>query len=270
MKPWTDQLVVVTATANLAAAAPFIESWQQTASFEWPLVIVVNGSADEGMISAEKVLVVRRQQFMGSVPAFAAGVDAARYFPKARVLACLHDDLELREPGWDAQVIAKFGDQRVGLAGFSGAEGLGSLALYKGPYDPMQLAREGFMSNLPDAEAHGRRELTARRVACCDGFSLIGRAQWWWRRDSPWPQMVDAGVLHHAYDSLMGAFAARAGYETWYLPMRCWHAGGRTAVANADYAKWAAPQGGDQAFWQQAHAWGYEEFRDVLPLRVKP
>ena len=145
----------------------------------------------------------------------------------------------------------------------------------------MQLARRDFLSNLDDAEQHGTRSLTPQRVACCDGFSLVGRATWW--RDGtpgpaarrglvsvprPWSYMVDEGLKHHAYDSYMGLLAARAGWETWYQPVACAHAGGRTAVANAAYAAWAAPQGGDMAFWEQAHRKLYDDGRGVLPLRI--
>jgi hypothetical protein len=120
-------------------------------------------------------------------------------------------------------------------------------------------------------------------VACLDGFSQIGRREFWQglRYDRgevtdfgaggpPWTVLQDLGIVHHLYDGLLGCLAARAGWETWYLPIACRHYGGRTAVGDRGYQAWAAaqPQGGDHGFWREAHRIGYEAFRDVLPLRV--
>jgi hypothetical protein len=281
MKPWTDSFIVVTATANLAAAAPVIKTWQDRASFCWPLVVVLNGSEDEGRIDGEEVIMVRSRTFLGSVPAFRAGVDAAGTRPLVRMIACLHDDLEILEPGWDTLTINRFASHRVGLVGFSGATGLGSTDIYQREYQPMQLARQGFMSNLVNAEAHGQRSTVAQQVVCCDGFSLVGRASWWLRGQPgpdlpkaikavprPWTYFTQEGVRHHAYDSWMGVLAFRAGWETWYQPIRCDHKGGRTAVGNPGYSEWAAAQGGDGEFWAQAHKVLYRDGRGVLPLRV--
>lgn len=277
-KPWTPHLVVVTATANLETARPFLASWSATATFDWPLVVIENGGKTEGHCDARHVIIERHDAFLGSVPAFTRGMDLivqAKLTPK--VIVALHDDVEVYEDGWDAKVLAAFASkQNLGLAGFSGAAGLGADDIYRTEYSPMQLARQGFVSNLRDAEAHGRRSEVVEASVCCDGFSLIGRASWWLHGTSPrgkqlrpWHAMRDAGVLHHAYDSAMGAWAARAGYNCEYLPVACHHAGGRTAVANQQYGEWAAGQGGDGAFWEYAHRWAYDEFRDVLPLRGK-
>src|SRR5678815_2561875 len=179
-KPCTSQLVVVTATANLAQAADCIATWQERASFAWPLCIVVNGtSVNESRIEGDKVLIARHKDFLGSVPAFAEGVRMAAELAGVRYIAALHDDVEISEPGWDAKVISRFAKDSVGLVGFSGATGLGAGNIYQTTYDPMQLARQGFLSNLRDAELHGQRVTTARRVACCDGFAMVGRAKWW-------------------------------------------------------------------------------------------
>jgi hypothetical protein len=115
-------------------------------------------------------------------------------------------------------------------------------------------------------------------VICTDGFSLIGRASWWLNGEGPAPKkkpvalpgdyLASKGVKHHAYDSWMGLLAARAGYETWFCPMACHHAGGRTAVANPQYSAWASQFGGDGQFWENAHRLCYEDGRDLLPLRV--
>jgi hypothetical protein len=271
-KPWTSQLVVVTATANLAQAQECISSWQAHASFCWPLCVVVNGTDHRALIQGEKVLISRHEKFLGSVPAFAEGVRMAAELDGVRYIAALHDDVEITEPGWDAKVISRFAKDSVGLVGFSGASGLGAGNIYKASYDPMQLARMGFISNMRDAELHGQRVTTARRVACCDGFAMVGRSKWWVHGATrhqknvtpPWEYMLRKGVKHHAYDSWLGLLAARAGWETWYEPIACHHYGGRTAVGNRDYNQ----QENDQKHWETAHRAFYDDGRDLLPLRV--
>lgn len=281
MKPTVPALVVCTATGNLAEALPRISRWQALASFEWPLVIVENGGVTDLRPSDGTFTIERRAEWLGSVPAMALAMHVARkqYGKAAEVVCAFHDDLEIDEDAWDAQILGHFGvRQPCGLAGFSGATGLGSVDLYTTPYSPMQLARHDFRSNLRDAEAHGVRGLRLERVVCHDGFALIGRAAWWlWgKRGSgkagipPWEQLQALGMKHHAYDSAMGLLAHLAGWESWYLPIGCHHLGGRTAVANRAYQAWAESQevGGDHGFWEQAHRALYELGRGVLPLRV--
>lgn len=155
-----------------------------------------------------------------------------------------------------------------------------------------------------DAEAHGCRSEMAEPVACLDGFSQIGKREFWegfterTMRTGEGHQMLlngeetnlfavmEAwGVVHHFYDGMLGAFAKRLGYMTWYLPVACHHFGGRTAVADTRYHEWAARHvneltrtdarndeqarpTGDQFFWTQAHQIGYDQFRDCLPIRT--
>lgn len=280
MKPSTPLLLVVTATANLAEAKPRIERWRELGSFEWPLIIVENGGVTEHRVDDGPTIITRTADWLGSVPAMTKGIALARETYRPLVIAALHDDLEIHEAGWDVRVLDHFTQHKgCGLAGFSGALGLGADDLYQVPYQPMQLARRDFRSNLEDAEAHGIRSTTAERVACHDGFSLIGRASWWYwgtKGDGsggklPWEQLTALGMRHHAYDSAMGVLAARAKWESWYLPIACRHLGGRTAVANHEYQQWAMTQvdGGDAGFWHAAHQQLYELGRGVLPLRVR-
>ncbi len=219
--------------------------------------------------------------YLGTVPAFNAGVTFALEHTDADVIASFHDDLEIQQEGWVEEVLRLFSRRLTcGLAGFGGAVGLGDDQIYQTPYSPMQLARIGFRSNLVDAEVHGIRSLLSERVACLDGFSQIGRREFFlgWtpemgggrRHERPWEYLDAHGIVHHAYDSLLGCLAARLGWEAWYLPMRCRHYGGQTAVGDQGYQAWAKAQipEGDQGYWQQSHKRGYELFRDVLPIRV--
>lgn len=220
---------------------------------------------------------------LGVVPAFALGVEKALE-EGAEIIACFHDDLLMEQDGWDDTVVNLFkACPRAGLCGFGGAKGLGSDDLYKAPYDPMQLARQGFRSNMRHAEAHGIRSEVAEPVACLDGFSQIGRADFWRgcsvgtapiEHQAPntnlFTKLQCWGIIHHFYDGMLGAFAKRHGYLVWYLPVQCHHFGGQTAVGDARYTEWAQHQDpkGDGGFWERAHTLGYEQFRDVLPIRT--
>jgi hypothetical protein len=291
----TPTLAIVTATSSVERAIPCMESWIKTATDPPPIFLIHNGGERiEGVsVTGTQVAWASHPEYLGSVRAFERGVAAALAGP-FEIIACLHDDFEILEPGWDAMVRRCFAQQpNMGLAGFGGAIGLGAHDMYQKDYDPMSLARVGFRSNLVDAEVHGVRSLLRERVACLDGFSQVGRRDFWRGIWSPakiaaertsrhttqaeravarpvWQNLAELGIVHHLYDSLLGALAARHGWETWYLPLRAQHHGGRTAVGDPAYQDWAKGQiqGGDHGFWLQAHATGYEAFRDVLPLRV--
>ena len=269
-----SRLGIVTASTDIPRAGACLRSWAASATSTTPLRIhIVPGRTEEG-------------HYKGTVGAFREGIDHLLQEPDLAVIACLHDDVELLERGWDERVMGFFlRHSRAGLLGFGGALALGADDLYDQPYDPMRLARQHFRSNLLDAEAHGIRSLVPERVACLDGFSQVGRREFWEgfegpladRRDGdrqptyrrPWTELKALGIIHHFYDGLLGCLAARHGWETWYLPVRCRHYGGRTAVGDPGYQRWAEQaHGGDRQIWEQSHRIGYEAFRDVLPLRV--
>lgn len=255
-------ICVVTATTNLARSERCRDSWILAPD------IAVDG--DQG-------------QYHGTVPMFRQLVDEALADPRHwDLICCFHDDLEILDSQWMDRVRGYFAaNPSMGLAGFGGAVGLGDEDLYHTPYRPEQLARKGFRSNMVDAEVHGIRSLLSERVACLDGFSQIGRREFWegqraphslgnagW--EGPWAELESLGIVHHLYDGLLGCIAARHGWETWYLPIACKHYGGSTAVGDPGYQQWATTQvsGGDHGFWEAAHRIGYDSFRDVLPLRV--
>lgn len=267
-------LGIVTATTNPQRAEPCLVSWQAHASAPVPVLIIANGG---GVVP-----------YLGTVRAFRRGIEQMRDLrPEVDLIACLHDDVRIDEDGWDEAVERCFRRHPdAGLIGFGGAIGLGSDALYREPYDPMQLARIGYRSNTVDAEAHGARSLLVEPVVCLDGFSQIGRAAFWdgltepeWRSAlyqrrthhvGPWRYLDECGFVHHFYDGALGCLARRLQWSVYYLPMRCQHLGGQTAVGDPGYQRWAEQQmdGGDRGFWEAAHRIGYDLFRDVLPLRL--
>jgi len=274
----TAKLAVVTATLDAEKTRAYWGSWTQQAKKDISIVVV--RPAEEGEVATEPKIqsfyrtsagefeaTVITPGIVGVVPAFAAGVKAAADLG-AEIIACFHDDLRIDEGGWDEKVTRWFDlHERCGLAGFYGAKGLGAGDIYQTPYNPMQLARSGGGSNMVEAEKHGERWLEPKRVVCFDGFSQIGRAElmkWAFER------LMKLGVVHHMYDGALGAFAIELGWECWFLPIACHHAGGMTAVANEEYQRWAKEKDprGDQAFWEESHRIIYEELRGLLPLWV--
>ena len=282
------KLTVVTASTDPIRAASCILTWN-----DQPTIIVVNGRDYWVSEQAEQTEIqatwLTEPAYLGSVSAFRRGVDWALEHTEADIIACLHDDFEIHDQDWATKVLRHFARHPAcGLLGFGGALGLGDEDLYQKPYNPMSLARKHFRSNLVDAEAHGIRSLLPERVACLDGFSQIGRRGFWFGRqyvtdgkdrtgftEQPncvrqWTLLEDLGIRHHCYDSILGAIAKRYDWEVWYLPVAGKHHGGRTAVGDAGYQEWAKGQmpGGDQGFWEFAHKVCYQEFKDVLPIRI--
>lgn len=287
MKPRLDSLCVVTASTNVERAEACLRSWVDRAAFQWPFLVVLNGIADVRFRFPfdlnRNVFCLYHQGYLGTVPAFAKGVQYALDHSEATVIACLHDDLLIEEDGWDQTVVTHFAAHPAcGLAGFGGALGLGAADIYQTPYDPMQLARQDFYSNLRDAEQHGVRVLQSARVSVLDGFSQIGRREFWQSLHraaqargfsrNVLTGLAELGFVHHAYDAALGCLAKRMAWDVWYLPVACHHFGGRTAVLDQGYHEWAREQtesgDGDQEFWEAAHAIAYREFKDVLPLRI--
>jgi hypothetical protein len=238
-----EDLVVVTCTLDAARAAANIMSWGQGIA-RLPMIVV------EGQ--------------MGVVPAFYEGCLVAWREFRPKIIACLHDDVRIDEMNWSSHVQQFFDDfPDCLLAGFGGARGLGEPWIYEQPFDPFSLVRKDFISNMAQAEQHGRRVRDVTPVACLDGFSLIGRAEFML---AGWHLFRGLGIVHHAYDSAFGALARRWQGETWMLPIPCHHWGGMTAVGDPRYAEWAKGLGGDQQLWREAHAAVWQEFRDVLPF----
>lgn len=207
--------------------------------------------------------------YLGVVPAFIRGVELAyQLHPGAAAIACLHDDCLIQEPRWATQVLNYFATHsQCVLLGFGGAAQLGEDQVDGVPYRPELLVRKDFMSNMQDAEAHGRRVITPRQVAVLDGFSLIVRREY---TRLLWGQLKHLRLTHHAYDAAAGAIVAQAGLEVHLLPLACHHLGGQTAVGDADYQTWARAQTpkGDQGFWEDAHARVFQAFHQLLPIVV--
>lgn len=181
------------------------------------------------------------------------------------VLVFIHDDVIMRERGWDARVLQEFEDPKVGVVGFGGALQHGADEIYRVPYRLQQLARFRYLSNVDDAEVHGTRFSAACDVAVLDGFALVIRRSLL-DQCNGWP--VDRYPPHHNYDYWLCCMAHRLGFRVRCVGVRCHHRGGGTAVG-AEYHKWCETTrwGSDAVMHAEGHRLVYEEFRDVLPWR---
>lgn len=281
------KLVVVTATLAPARTRQYWETWsdpEQCSGCGPEQVWVCSGCGDssgyeehhgvDALAGGTPRCLIFKKEVLGVVPAFALGVRRAVQ-EDPDIIACLHDDVALPKY-WDERVKEFFQlHPRAGLLGFGGALGIGTSDWdYSGPAPHTTkevvkaLARHDFLSNMKEAEAHGRRWYSPRPVAVLDGFSLIGRTEFML---NSWNFLESLGLIHHAYDSAFGLLARRAGWETWLLPLAVHHAGGATAVGNPKYGDWARTQhiAGDAGFWWDAHLKVYEEFKKELPFRVE-
>lgn len=301
------RLAVLTASIDPEATRKYWESWRRTQMGEVDYYCVWNAPTAHRMefpYELELELpfkIIASSEIMGVVPAYYYGLKDIAIRDKYDLVACFHDDLRIYEQGWDLRILEHFdANPKCGLAGFGGAKGLGAEDIYYNicagcnqnykahlaygegtkeffnayghsvrevPYQPYQLARQDFASNLKDAEVHGRRITAPERAVCFDGFSQIGRPA---KLFAWFEEIYESGITHHFYDSYLGALAYRDGWESYTLPIACYHAGGVTAVGNAAYHEWANKviEGGDKGFWEEAHKIGYEKLKGILPIRV--
>lgn len=277
-KPHIHELALVTATVDPIRAETCFGSWTKTAIYHWPVYVVwsylvpreepANRQAIRSLVqhlTPDLHLIPREGG--GVVPAFNLGVQAA-FRDGAHAVLCLHDDVLIDEEGWDARLL-HLQQRGARFAGFGGGTTLGAEDIYRTPYAPQQLTRGGFMSNMRSAEVHGVRTTLEQDAVVFDGFSQYGTEDWF---PQAWAWLAASGIQHHAYDAALGCFARRAACMGHLLPIACEHLGGQTAVGSQEYNRWALTQHpqGDQGFWEAAHQIVYEEFRDVLPIRIHP
>lgn len=174
---------------------------------------------------------------------------------KDPILAFIHDDVEIYEPGWDTRVLREFDDPTVGMVGFGGALGHGHPDLYKRPYRLPDLARQNFMSNMRSADKHGARFTGERDVAILDGFALFVRRSIL-ARAGGWP--IDEPVGYFLYSEWLCCETRRQGFRIRLVGIDCEHLGGKSSG-------WISPN----EDYEAAHAYFYEHNRDVMPYRVK-
>ena len=182
---------------------------------------------------------------------------------KATIEGLLHADLYIHEHDWDRRVLAEFEDPQVGVVGFVGARRLGHLDIYKVPYDYTQLARAEVLSNLTDAEIHGDRFVGSAEVAVVDSCAVFVRHELL-ARTAGWPVSTYPDNTH-CTDLWVCLSARRHGYRVRMVGVGATHrSGGRGAAGE----QWLSDRGGDQSMHRRAHELIYDQFRDILPVRI--
>ncbi len=182
----------------------------------------------------------------------------------ADVIIYIHDDVSIHDEDWVDRAMSLFDNPQCVAVGLGGATGLGHPDLYKKPYNIWNMARRGYASNQTDWSVHGSHETGTRRVAVLDAFFLAVRTDFI-RALGGWPT---AHLTHHCLDLWLAAQAARTGREIWMTGVSCTHHGGGTSTKPAyAEAKWL--KGGNMAMdHTEPHRWLYDNYGDVLPIRV--
>jgi Glycosyltransferase like family len=176
------------------------------------------------------------------------------------ILAFLHDDVVLREKAWDQRVLKEFEDPQVGLLGFGGALWHGVPDLYKIPYALHDLRRGDYRSNVDDAEVHGERFEGACDVAVLDGFALVCRRVFLARIHGFESFPVEANYF--CYDYILAGLARRHHWRIRLVGIRGHHRGGSASINGKSPFT-------SQEYYDKSHRWFYDNFRDVLPAKVK-
>jgi hypothetical protein len=172
---------------------------------------------------------------------------------KHPILAYIHDDVSIHEPGWDGRVLREFDDPSVGVVGFGGAIAQGSTGMYDRPFDPGCLGRIGFRSNMRDWQRHGALFEGECDVAVLDGFSLIVRREIL-EKMGGWIHPFQYWI----YDYMLCCWAHRLGYRVRLVGVSCHHIGGVGYNARPDLA-------GPWEDGLAANKWIFDNFSDVLP-----
>jgi len=176
---------------------------------------------------------------------------------KNRVLAFVHNDLYIYEPGWD-NLVKEFMRDDVGIVGFFGGEGAypGGGRLYN-------------WSNMMDAEAHGGRYSGGfKEVAVLDGMTLMTNIKMLDVRDG-FDQDYD---VHHMYDTDICLESLDRGFKNYSMGIPIHHQGGLTAC-RGDFQEWAnrymkVDNGGEQIIYNKNRALLEKKWNHRLPYHV--
>jgi glycosyltransferase involved in cell wall biosynthesis len=246
------------------------------------VLLVDNGSSRpaEHAVQADdlplRLSVLRSPHNLGMVESLISALDHTT----GEIIAYLHNDLFLHEPGWDRKVLAAFtADPGLAMAGLVAARGLAPDGGRIETYSHLLGLELGRCQCHRAAWQHHGRLMPPQGVAAAvlDGCGLFLRraSLHQVRPDRRYP-------LHHWYDREWSCAFLAAGWRLRGLDLRCDHGGGFTSCREADYHRSAersarqrlgitsAPQGWDSALYQfGARLWS-EKWSSRLPLFVDP
>lgn len=175
----------------------------------------------------------------------------------AEIICLLHDDVILRERGWDERIYREFEDQSVGLCGMGGARWHGTSDLFKRPYVLQNLRRGDYIGNADDAHVHGSRFTEATDVAVLDGYCLVVRRSLL-DRIRGWSLAIENNIDFLCYDYFLSAMIRRLHYRIRVVGIRAHHRGGQTSLGVDRHEE-----------YEHSHRWFYETFRDCMPYSVR-
>ena len=170
----------------------------------------------------------------------------------------VHDDLLVQDPTWHDRVLHEFDDPAVGVVGFGGARGHGYRDMYQKPFYYGNVGRWDFMSNMRDAEDHGRRFTGSCDVATFDSFAMFARSS---IIDAAggWP--VTSPITYWLREFWLTCSARRQGFRCRFVGVAVDHiviqrpeVNVRSYVLNSDS--------------MAEHRWIYDNFKDVLPFEA--
>lgn len=190
---------------------------------------------------------------MDILPAYQKGMGLIR----SDIIGFVHDDVLCNDVDWHERVEAEFSDPNVALVGFGGGTGHGELDMYEGEFRIPSMVRVDFRSNLVDAERHGTRLTGSIDAAVLDGFAFFVRRNFM-QEIGGWP--VNTPISYFLYMEFLSCMVRRKGRKIRVVGVACEHLGGKTSGRNPHL----------HLDYEGEHRWLYEEFRDVLPARIRP
>jgi GT2 family glycosyltransferase len=224
-------LTLISATLGWQDADKCLASWSIATIREWKTIFMENYLTGDSLLQS-----YQRAYELSSTP----------------IIAFVHDDLIIQDPLWYERIMAEFNDPTVGIVGLAGAIGHGTPDLYTSPYHLPNLARQDFISNMRDAEVHGRRLTGSCDVAVLDGMAIFIRREIL-EKCGGW----DMNWTYFMYTEGICCEARRQGYRIRVVGCSCDHLGGKssTMVQLTDS-------------YEEAHRYFYENNRDVMPFRA--
>ena len=235
------------------------------------VVVVHNGSTPEEVAEISDLLrqykeaggaysTIDLKEPVGSTKAFNVGVSISH----GEYLALLHNDLMVKEVGWDVKLINFLDNHHeAGVIGFHGALALGANDIYRVPYELTQLARAHCFSNLEDAEEHGQRISSPVECIVVDGMAICCRRSDW----EAWGGM-DENYIHHMYDNDLCVTAHYDGKKNYVLPVLAKHVSGQTANYER-YNQAFSDHGGDAGIHVESHEYFYKKWMGKLPVSIR-
>lgn len=239
--------------------------------FRLNFLIIDNGSSKPFKTKKKNVTVIRHAQNTGLLASLQEGYEYVKKNKLGDIIFYTHNDVFIHEDGWDKRVLDVFEMRdNIGVVGFGGAKGMGSREIYRFPYQKAHMARQGFMSNMIDAEKHGTRNEGVTSVAVHDGFSLIMKVSLLDEIGG-----FDMGYpMHHMYDNDICLEAISHGYVNMMVGVRCEHRGGITST-RPKYMESAKKHikkkygeevdNGDAAVHDKAHEYFYHKWKERKP-----